>query len=178
MARATIRSTTLPEDGREPSRVGLHDALPGLLPSLRSLARRILRDPDEAMDVAHDAAVRALSARDVPVDRLAYRAWLHRIARNAAVDAIRRRPRVAEAVENESADPWLCERALITNLSVRRAMMRLTPDHRGVLLLVDVEELSYAEAAVRLSVPVGTVMSRVARARASLLRALESGRSW
>lgn len=149
-----------------------HAALPALLPGLRALARRMLRDAEDAMDVAQDAALKALAARNVPTDARAYRAWLYRIARNAAVDLRRRKAPPAPA-EADAADPWLFDRALISALAVRQALATLSADHRGVLLLVDVEGLSYAEAARRLAVPTGTVMSRVARARAALLRALE-----
>jgi RNA polymerase sigma-70 factor, ECF subfamily len=153
--------------------VGAHDLLPALMPALRSFVRRFMRDADEAGDVAQDAAVRALTARHVPTNSQAYRVWLYRIARNAAVDAHRRRAATLVPVEVERVDPWLIDHRLVTDLSVRQALMRISPDHRRVLLLVDVEELSYSEACRRLGVPTGTVMSRVARARTALLRAIE-----
>jgi len=152
---------------------GAHDLLPGLLPALRSFLRRFMRSAGEANDIAQEAAVRALGAKEVPQDRAAYRAWLYRIARNAAIDAYRRR--AAHAAEPDHVNPWGADRALITALSVRQALARLPHHQRRLLLLVDVEGLSYAEAARALDVPVGTVMSRVSRARAALLHIITQG---
>lgn len=150
----------------------LHAALPSLLPALRAFLRRLMRDGDAAVDIAQEAALRALAASNVPADVRVYRAWLYRIARHAAVDEHRRR-RCEEAalasaeIPAEGAGP---DHQLVTRIAVRQALMRLSDDHRAILLLIDVEEFTYAEAATRLRVPVGTVMSRVARARAALLR--------
>lgn len=151
---------------------GLHATLPSLLPALRVFLRRLMRDGDAAVDIAQEAALRALAATNVPTDVCVYRVWLYRIARHAAVDEHRRR-RYEEATL--ASAEILAERAgpdhqLVTRIAVRQALMRLSDDHRAILLLIDVEEFTYAEAARRLRIPVGTVMSRVARARAALLR--------
>jgi RNA polymerase sigma-70 factor (ECF subfamily) len=145
-----------------------HDLLPSLLPAIASFARRFMRDAAEADDIAQEAAVRALSAKEVPENRNAYRAWLYRIARNAAIDAHRHRT-VSKPAEADAINPWATDRSVVDALAVREALMQISDDHRRILLLVDVEGMSYFEAAGRLGVPTGTVTSRVSRARAALL---------
>lgn len=151
---------------------GLHATLPSLLPTLRAFLRRLLRDGDAAIDIAQEAALRALAATNVPADVRLYRAWLYRIARHAAVDEHRRRKCQEAALSSAgiAAEGEGSDHQLVTRIAVRQALMRLSDDHRAILLLIDVEEFTYAEAARRLRIPVGTVMSRVARARAALLR--------
>jgi RNA polymerase sigma-70 factor (ECF subfamily) len=161
------------EHGITPALLKPHDLLPSLLPALTAFLRRFLRNADEAHDFAQEAAVRALGAKDVPQSRQAYRAWLYQIARHAAIDAHRRR--VREDIAPDLLNPWAADRSLITALSVRQALMQISDDQRRILLLVDVEGLSYVEAARQLGVPEGTVMSRVSRARAALLAVINRG---
>lgn len=152
-----------------------HAILPSLLPALRSFLTRFLRSRNDAHDIAQEAALRALSAKDAPLSRTAYRVWLYRIARNAAIDA-HRRVVLAESVEPlPTSGPWAADRTLITSIAVRQGLARISPDHRRVLLLVDVEGLTYKEAGRRLGIPEGTVMSRVSRARTALFNAITHG---
>ncbi|MBL8706604.1 MAG: RNA polymerase sigma factor [Rhodospirillales bacterium] len=158
-----------------PALPATHEILPSLLPALRAFLRRFMRDKVEAHDIAQEAALRALGAREVPSGRVAYRAWLFQIARNAAIDAHRRHA-LAEAIEPAQAPGlWASERTLISSIAVRQGLLRISPEHRGILLLVDVEGLTYKEAARHLGIPEGTVMSRVSRARAALLGAIAQG---
>ena len=85
-----------------------------------------------------------------------------------AVDAFRRRA-LPILPEPDPVSPALVDRSLLNGLAVRQAFVRISEDHRRILLLIDVEGLSYAEAARHLQIPPGTVMSRIARARAALL---------
>jgi RNA polymerase sigma-70 factor (ECF subfamily) len=151
-----------------------HDFLPSLLPALRSFLTRFMRNAADAPDIAQEAAMRALGARDVPQDQRAYRAWLYQIARNVAIDS-HRRTALAEAVESDQINPWTADRSLINTIAVRQALMQISEDQRTILLLVDVEERSYSEAARLLGIPAGTVMSRVSRARAALLAVINAG---
>jgi RNA polymerase sigma-70 factor (ECF subfamily) len=76
---------------------------------------------------------------------------------------------VAEPVDQE---PWNFDDRMIAELTVRKGMARLEPLHREVVELVDISGFHYAEAAEILGIPIGTVMSRLSRARLALLEAV------
>lgn len=106
--------------------------------------------------------------------------WVLSIAHNAHLDVRRRESRVAytdpadltQAMDRAGGDPGP---DVGLRLDLLAALRRLTPEQREPLLLVCVEQLSYAEVAAVLDVPVGTVMSRVFRARQALRQFLEGG---
>lgn len=144
-------------------------------PRLMGYALKLTREPDSARDLVHHSAVRALSAQDAPREEKAALAWLFKIVRHAWIDQTRRRAvRARDAVEIETDDTWTFENRLISALSVRQALNRLTSSERRLIDLVDVQGLSYREAASALNLPVGTVMSRLHRARARLLALIEA----
>jgi len=158
-----------------------------LEPYLRRLygyAVSLCREPDEARDLVQETAVRALGAAEQPRDDAAYRAWLFRILRNAFLDRNRRR-RVRESFDDPSAlDPgpkpgpgeyWTTDERLINTLTVRLELSRLPAKHREIIGLIDLAGLSYREAAEALGVPVGTIMSRISRARAQLIKSIDAG---
>jgi RNA polymerase sigma-70 factor (ECF subfamily) len=144
-----------------------------------NLARWLMGNPIDAEDIVQDAYVRALAgvARFRGGDE---RAWLLSIVRNACYSSHRRqRVRQAtefdEAVHSEdtvTASPE--ERAIDrdTRRRVRQAVESLAPDFREVIVLREFEGLSYKQIADVAGVPVGTVMSRLSRARAQLQAAL------
>ena len=150
-----------------------HNGLMALLPRLYAFARTMLADPDAARDLVQEAVTRALAARRVPDDAPAYRAWMFRIVRNAALDEIRRLKRPALDVTN-SADIWSYDDASIAKITVEQGLATLPPAHREIISLIDIAGFSYGETAELLQVPVGTVMSRIARAREALLAAIEA----
>jgi RNA polymerase sigma-70 factor (ECF subfamily) len=150
-----------------------HADLPGLLPRLVAFARTLLGDAEAARDLVQDAVTRALAARRVPVDPPAYRAWMFQIVRNAAFDELRRR-RVRQPAEPQSVDLWHFDDARIAKITVEQGLGALPADHRDIIALIDIAGFSYAEVAALLEVPAGTVMSRLSRARAALLAAIES----
>lgn len=133
----------------------------------------LANDREDALDLLQDCAVKALSARRVPKDEAAYRAWLFKILRNTFIDGVRRKRGDLESLDEtyvvEHERFANLESALINELTVRNALRSLPGKHREVLALVDVGGFTYAEAADLLEIPVGTVMSRVSRARAKLL---------
>ena len=120
--------------------------------------------------------MRALSATNIPGDEPAYRAWLFRILRNAFIDQTRRRKTVAMAAEDKKFLPetefWQGDERHITVLTVKLEMTKLPRHQREIIALIDIAGFSYAEAAQLLDVPVGTVMSRISRARRMLLEAI------
>lgn len=129
-------------------------------------------DRDRARDLLHDCVVRAAAAPDRPVDEPAFRAWLFTIMRNLWIDQLRaeeRRSRMAQTLSDAAAFmPVSLESMVVESFAVRQAFELLSHDHREVLALVDISGFSYQEAADLLSVPRGTVMSRISRARQAL----------
>ena len=148
------------------------------LPRVRRYARTLAFDSQLADDLAQQTVERALlhwqqfdPLRDMAV-------WLLSIAHNAHLDGLRRDGRLSVV------DPSELERArdaaggdpgvdVGLRLDLLAALRLLSPDQREALLLVCVEQLSYAEVAEVLRIPVGTVMSRVCRGRATLRRYLD-----
>jgi RNA polymerase sigma-70 factor (ECF subfamily) len=141
---------------------------------VRNVAYGILRDRALSEDVAQETFLaahrKARSFRGVQSGR-SFRSWLFRIAVNRARDEYRRRSRRGEVLleesEGASEAPW------DARLDLTKALSKIRPEHRTVVVLRDVEGLSYAEIAKVLDWPAGTVMTRIHRARLEL-RALLS----
>ncbi|HEY2024986.1 sigma-70 family RNA polymerase sigma factor [Paraburkholderia sp.] len=138
------------------------------LPQLRRYARALTGDHAWADDLVQDTAERALARWSAFRPNSNLRAWLLTILRHLYIDQLRGRREIA--VDDESA-PWRnleAPRGDVDGLvlrDVQRALYCLPLEQREVLLLVCVEELSYQEASSALGVPIGTVMSRLSRAR-------------
>ncbi len=148
-----------------------------LIPALRRYARALLRDRAGADDLVQDCLERAVSRwhqrRDGNV-----RSWLFTILHNLAVNQFRRSAArghhmtIDETGPNELGEAAAQEQKLMYR-DVLNKLAKLPEDQRAVLLLVAVEDLSYADAAKVLDVPVGTVMSRLSRARERLQQEIE-----
>jgi RNA polymerase sigma-70 factor, ECF subfamily len=142
-----------------------------------NLARWLTRDPHEAQDVAHDACVRALRYIHT-LDESQARPWFLAIVRNAFYDWHRRnRPQDVDPWDDDVADSLPDERSPDPQREAIRgqdahaldaALAALAPVHREVIVLRELQDLSYQEIAHVVGVPIGTVMSRLARARAQL----------
>ena len=151
------------------------------VPRLYGYALSLSGDVHDSHDLVQETVVKALKSARVPEDEPAYRAWLFTILRNSWFDVIRRRSRRAEVGGGDAdyacidAQVWAHDDSLISTLTVKHCLTKLSPAHREVLGLVDVSGFSYGEAAEILEVPVGTVTSRVARARNAMLEHLASG---
>lgn len=144
-----------------------------LIPRLRRYARVLLRDSVAADDLVQDCLERAISRWHQRRSDGDARTWLFTILHNLAMNRIRQTARRGPHVPVEDASPAAVARAPdqeagIHHRDVMQALDRLPDDQRAVLLLVTIEELSYADTAKALGVPVGTVMSRLSRARARL----------
>jgi RNA polymerase sigma factor (sigma-70 family) len=143
-----------------------------------NLARWLLRDPDIAEDAVQQACLRAYRRFD-QMQGTNSKAWFLAIVRNVTLDALkaRRRHGIVEPYDDDlhgvagsatSVGVEQPEDALIRNAEaewVHRCIAALPDDYREVLVLREVEELSYKEIATLVGVPIGTVMSRLSRAR-------------
>jgi len=150
----------------------------GELPSLRRYARTLAGNEIDAEDLVHDALVRAYERRASFRIGHNLRVWLMSILHNAFVDAararraeVRRLARVKELLEPQF--PPMQDVQLRLS-QVWEAFSELPDEQRATLHLVAVEGLSYSEAAAALAIPVGTLMSRIARARATLRGLIDS----
>ena len=146
------------------------------IPSLRRYARGLVSDRDRADDLVQDTLERAWSRFSMWQKRGEVRAWMFGIMHNHFIDRLRaQRSRPEDSAGDDL--PELPQRALQTDaLEVRdldRLLQRLPPEHREVLLLVGVEEMCYQEVATAIGVPIGTVMSRLSRARARLREVMQ-----
>ncbi|SFU22294.1 RNA polymerase sigma-70 factor, ECF subfamily [Mesorhizobium sp. YR577] len=144
----------------------------GQLGSMRRYARSLTRDAIDAEDVVHDALVRAYERRETFRQGDSLRAWLLSVLHNSFIDGVRsRRAEAARVVQSG----YLAEIRMephqdhvVRLAQVREAFLDLPEEQRSALHLVAVEGLSYQEAASALDIPLGTLMSRIGRARASL----------
>jgi len=154
------------------------DALVTQLPGLRRYAMALAGNAALADDLVQDCIERALGqeAQLRELQRLA--GWLRRILYHLYIDEMRRgKRRGREQDITELADHLELSAPAPDNSAMREfihAVNRLSAEHRQILLLVSVEELSYREIADELEVPLGTVMSRLARARERLRDLLQS----
>ena len=151
-----------------------------MLPRLRRFAYALTGARHDADDLLQCTVVRVLE-KGMP-DGAAADRWMFRVCRNLWIDEIRsRRTRAAVSIDDspeaEQVQAVDGERAMIGKMTlaeVSRAMDALPEDQRAALALVVLEGCSYAEAAEVLEVPIGTIMSRIARARGALAQAMKS----
>ena len=150
------------------------------------LAYNVLRDPEEAWDVAQDAFIRAFQALPSFRGDSAFYTWLFRIVMNVARDRARQHAARGRAFGTERVDEKDWDRILVdqgtapdshaTQIEERerigRALATLSEPHRAIIMLSDLEGLSYREIAEVLNIPMGTVMSRLHNARRRLRDAL------
>ncbi|MFB2550212.1 sigma-70 family RNA polymerase sigma factor [Ensifer soli] len=151
----------------------------GQLASLRRYARSLVRSPDDAEDLVHDALVKAYERRSTFREGGSVRTWLFSILHNTHVDRLRKR--LADRRRDDDAAEALAGAAIeagqdhaVRLAQVREAFYALPEEQRVALHLVAIEDLSYQEAADALGIPVGTLMSRISRAR-QRLRSIEDG---
>lgn len=152
----------------------LRQEMVGLLPRLRRFARSLAKDPDKADDLVQAACERALDRLTQVRAGTRLDSWLYRIIYTQWIDKLRRgKTRAAKLVVLADANKTVAEGEklgdyLNTALDIQTAFNTLPDEHKAAIVLVSVEGYSYDEAAAVLSIPVGTVASRVARARTLL----------
>lgn len=138
-----------------------------------NLALRMLGRPEDARDASQDAFVSCYRNLARFRGDAAFSTWLHRIAINACYDALRRRREVLGLDEAPEPPPAADHGdAVTTSVDVRRALLAVPEEFRTVLVLHDIQDLGYDEIARILQVPIGTVKSRLHRARVALGRAM------
>ena len=143
--------------------------LAGELPPLRRFARALCGDAALADDLVQDCVERALIKSHLYDPARPLRAWLYAVLRNLYISGLRRNGRsnivktVEDLIDGEGAVPPQQEERLAVG-SISAAMDRLAQQHREVIVLVALEEMSYRDVAEILGVPLGTVMSRLSRA--------------
>lgn len=152
--------------------------LTGTIPHLRAFARGLCGRSDLADDLVQDTLLRAWAARDRFTPGTSMRAWTFTILRNSYLTEMRRNRFRGDYDENAA------ERLLVTGAGqeaplhladLHRALLTLAPERREALLLVGAGGFSYEEAAEISGCAVGTIKSRVGRARAALAAMIESG---
>ena len=148
------------------------------------LARRITRNHEDADDVVQESFVKAYQALDRFQLGKAIAPWVLTIVARTALSSVRQSKRRAASALDEPgpdgsaplsdrvADPAADPAALTKRLEVERAFESLTEEHRVILALRVEGDLPYASIAESLGIPVGTVMSRLARAREALIEAM------
>ncbi|WP_260927054.1 sigma-70 family RNA polymerase sigma factor [Novosphingobium sp. 9] len=150
--------------------------LMGVLPHLRAFARGLCGRPDFADDLVQEATIKAWTARERYTPGTNMRAWTFAILRNHYLSELRRSKRQTDL------DEGVAERLLVMEADqeaplhlddMEAALRNLAPERREAVLLVGASGFSYEEAAAIAECPIGTMKSRVARARADLARMLD-----
>lgn len=144
----------------------------GQLATLRRYARSLVRNGQDADDLVQDALVRAYEKRGTFRAGANLKGWLLSILHNTHVDRLRAARARAfghmDVLDEQSGVLPAVQEDRVHLADVRRAFLSLPEEQRAALHLVAVEELSYQDAAAALQIPVGTLMSRISRARARL----------
>ena len=156
-----------------------------------NLCLRMSANPDDALDLSQEAFIKAWRSIGQYQFEASFSTWLFRLTSNVCIDFLRRKKRRQETSLTENYDDSddgaellvpdgnpLPEQQAISNetrLELAQAMEKLSPDHREILQLRVVEDLPYEQIADILGVRVGTVKSRLARARLSLRKILKAG---
>lgn len=155
---------------------GFRQELLSALPHLRAFARGLSGRTDFADDLVQETAIKAWAARDRYQPGTNMRAWTFAILRNHYLSDLRRSSR------QTGLDEGVAERMLVMDADqegplhlgdMEAALQKLSPERREAVLLVGASGFSYEEAAEISSCPIGTMKSRVARARADLTQMLE-----
>lgn len=153
----------------------VREEIVALLPRLRRFARTLSRNPHDADDLVQMAIERALARFEQLRSDSSIAAWMFGIVRNAWIDEVRARARRGRLFAPAEAGEHIGDPAAelqVEVLSVQTAMACLPEEQRVAIALVLIEGLSYKEAAGVMDVPIGTLTSRLARAREALQRML------
>lgn len=154
----------------------LADELAALIPRMRRFARSLTFHREDADDLVQVAMERALGRSEQYTEGTRLDSWLFRIVRNAWIDEVRSRVRRDALFAPEGEGELVGRDTMETHhqrMAVQKAMSLLSEEHRIVVALVLVDGLPYKEAAEVLDIPMGTLTSRLARARDALQKLLQ-----
>jgi RNA polymerase sigma-70 factor (ECF subfamily) len=143
------------------------------IPNLRRYARALVGDRDGADDLVQDTLERAVRKFHLwrPGD---LRAWLFSIMHNVFVNQLKARKIAPEVeIDEELLAARTPTATSVDVLDLQRALLRLAPEQREVVLLVALEDMTYADVSRALGIPIGTVMSRLSRGRERLRRVMD-----
>lgn len=168
---ALIRAARSGDDG------ALNDLLRRHSDRLASVCRSVVHDRQLAQDATQETLLRIVRRLETFDGRSRFTTWTHRIAVNASLDqlrTLRRVPPPTDDLESVSVERHTSEpESIVDRLAVRQALGVLPDDFRIALVLREFHGLSYQEISEALSVPIGTVRSRIARARRALVDAVD-----
>lgn len=157
-----------------------HKAILGEIPRLRRYAHALAGNADSADDLVQSCLERALARLDSWREGTSMQAWLITILRNLYINQLRRAGRKPMEIPidfkpggMESSPPGQDEHMAVSNIT--EALDRIPEEQREVLLLIGLQEFGYKDTAEILEIPIGTVMSRLARGRENLRRVMGEG---
>jgi len=189
MRRVGLGSQGIVQFGVSPSQdhqplAGFEELAMPLFDSLYNFAHWLAQNSNDAEDLVQETYLKALRGFASFQPGTNFRAWIFRILRNTFLSSRSQlERRMTDSMESEedgpelAVDPQTPETVLMNRTNsdvVQRAIDELPPHYRATLLLSDVEDMSYREIADILSIPTGTVMSRLARARKAVRQSLSS----
>ena len=152
-----------------------------LLPRLRRFSYALTGNMDKADDLVQETCVRALASADQWQTGSRLDSWMYRIAQNLWYDRMRAQKVRGETIDVDTAvelvgsDGRDVTESRLTLKAVAKSISKLPEDQQLVLAFVCIDGLSYKDAAEALNIPIGTVMSRLARARRALHEAVADG---
>ena len=148
-----------------------YDLIVPYIPNLRRYARALVGDRDGADDLVQDTLERAVRKFHLwrPGD---LRAWLFSIMHNVFVNQLKARKIPTDVEIDETIAAPISSVSMLDLQDLQRALGTLAPEQREVVLLVALEDMSYADVSRALGIPMGTVMSRLSRGRERLRRAM------
>lgn len=157
------------------------DVIEPLIPALRRYARALMQDREEADDLVQDCLERAIARWHQRRRDGSARAWMFTILHNLAMNRLRRDHRRGRSLSLETDEAPLPHVAAaqedgLHHHDLMMALDGMPDDQRQLLLLIALEDVSYADAATITGVPLGTVMSRLSRGRDRLRALLGAGR--
>ena len=160
-----------------PAMADVFDAIEAEIPRLRRFAMVLVRDRDRADDLVQESLARALAGIEGWTAGTNLRAWLFTILRNVHLNDVRRENRAPFVAQDDEAGPQgtvaATQEADVSLRELGQILDRLSPEHRQILVLIAMEGFAYEEAALICDIPVGTVRSRLSRAREALRQALQ-----
>lgn len=181
MIRAALSTTPSNHNAASAPQMELRRGLVAMAPELFGRALRMSRSPHIAEDLVQDTVERAIRFESHYQPGTNLRAWVYQILFSVFVTRCRRSRRERNAMDVLSTDPCAWTAADDVNEmaglspSMIRALQALPASFRDAVVLVDLEEMAYKDAAKKLGVPVGTVMSRLHRGRKMLAEIIRSG---